>query len=71
MCKVIDRKESIEVSTIAKEQLQPQELIGANSVGYMITHTTSHSIGYGIATTTWCNSPKDGDNGHTKTIEEV
>jgi hypothetical protein len=34
-----------------KEQLQPQELIGANSVGYMTTHTTSHSIGYGIATT--------------------
>lgn len=48
-----------------------QELKGANSVGYMTTHTTSHSIGYGIATTTWCNSPKDGDNGHTQTIEEV
>jgi hypothetical protein len=37
----------------------------------MTIQTTSHFGDYGIAITIGCNSPKDGHNGHTQTIQEV
>jgi hypothetical protein len=37
----------------------------------MTIQTTFDFGDYGIAITIGCNSPKDGDNGHTQTTQEV
>ncbi len=57
--------QSTEMSTIAEEQLKPHELINIDFAKYMIAHIVSHYVDYGASTATRCNSPKDGDNGHT------
>lgn len=59
------------VPIISQEQLKPQKPINLDSIEYMPIQITSQSIDYGTPITTLCNSPKDGDNGHTKTIEEA
>jgi hypothetical protein len=51
--------------------LKPQEPINLDSTKYMPIQIASQSVDYGTPITTWCNSPKDGDNGQTKTIEEA
>ncbi len=51
--------------------MKPQELVNLDSIEYMPIQIAFQSIDYGTPITTWCNSPKDGDNGHTKTIEKT
>jgi hypothetical protein len=53
------------MSTIAEEQLKPHEPINIDFAKYMIAHIVSHYVDYGASTATRCNSPKDGDYGHT------
>ncbi len=59
------------MSIVIDEQLQPQELISSNFVEYMTIQTTFRFGDYGITITIGCNSPKDGDNGHTQTTQEM
>jgi len=51
--------------TIAEEQLKPHEPINIDFAKYMIVHIVCHYVDYGTCTATRCNSPEDGDNGHT------
>ncbi len=56
---------------VIQEQLKPQELISLDFTEYMLIQIASQFVDYGTPITTWCNFPKDGDNGYTKTIEEA
>jgi hypothetical protein len=59
------------VPIVIQEQLKLQEPVNLDSIEYMLIQIASQIVDYGTPITTWCNSPKDGDNGHTKTIEEA
>ncbi len=46
-----------------------KKLISINFIGYMIA--TFQFIDYGTTTTTRITYPKEGDNGHIRTLEET